>query len=273
MDRRSDLLLTLVRASNGAAQDAPVALEEVVLDVEVFYARKVGPVSKRPVKPSHSHHAEGHPNDEARWDRAWAPLTAIATLVLAAVTAWLAWLTNAGVQYASNEISLEHRVGIVRICGTASRSEARDGDALMDLQKMGSDPVSYSDRLSADVLRTEYLTSKANDFVRCEIWNYGKLPVSAVQLSLLVTVSGKAHRVYTTPFNFIEAGGKRVFWVTNNTALSCELFAPDRIRYQRFSEADEPPIGEKALPFLHDHWTVRKDVPVAEHLDQGVPQF
>ena len=68
------------------------------------------------------------------------------TVVLAAVTAWLAYDTHKVARLTYEENWLERKVSIVRLCDTASRDGQKTGDGVMDFQPHTPDGFEYSYR-------------------------------------------------------------------------------------------------------------------------------
>lgn len=192
-------------------------------------------------------------------------VVAFGTVVLAAFTAWLAYDTHKVAQVTYEESSLERKVAVARLCDTASRDEARSGDGVMDFQPHSPDGFEYSDRISKDEL-LPYLRSQANDFVRCEIVNVGRLPLLEVQLAMTGVTKRRTIRMETSPFLSVAPGGSQAFWFVNNSDETVKLLSPNRIRYQVFDTGES--VLRDALPKLNDAWVVRPNRAVIEYLDQ-----
>jgi len=188
------------------------------------------------------------------------------TLALAIVTGWLAWDTHNIARLSYEERSLERRVFLVRLCATASKEEARDGDSVIDFKPRSADGFESSDRLSKDVLVSQYLRLQADDFVRCEVFNFGSQPVLQVQLAMTATVNKRAIRIETTQFLSVQPGRGQAFWFVNNSDDTAKLFSPNRMRYQNYETGEN--ITTAAVPRVNDSWVVRPNRPVLEYLDQ-----
>ncbi len=192
---------------------------------------------------------------------------ALGTVLLAAVTAWLAYDTHKVAQLTYEETSLERKVIVVRLCDTASREEAKDGDAIMDFKPHSPDGFEYSDRLSKDVLLGQYLRSTADDFLRCDVLNFGRLPLLEVQLAMTAVTKSRTIRMETSPFLSVSAGGRGTFWFVNNSDETVTVHSPNRARYQVYDTGQT--VVTAAQPKLNDAWVIRPNRPVMEDLDQG----
>jgi hypothetical protein len=192
------------------------------------------------------------------------------TILLAAVTAGLAWDTHRLASVTYQAALLEHKVVLVRLCDTATREQARDGDGVMDFQPHSPDGFEYSDSVSRDDIMQTYLTNPEDDFVRCEVINYGELPVLQVQAAM--TVVGKrgyvseVRRIETSPFLSIPAGKYATFWFVNNSDVTATLHTIDKVRYQVYETGQT--VTLPAEPRLADVWVIRPKRKVIEYLDQ-----
>lgn len=200
------------------------------------------------------------------FETAAAYIVAFGTIVLAAVTTWLAYDTHKVVQLTYEEANLERKVVVVRLCDTASKEEAKDGDGVMDFQPHSPDGFEYSDRLSKDVLIREYLRSTADDFLRCDVLNFGRLPLLEVQVEMTAVTKHRVVRMETSPFLSIPGSGHGTFWFVNNSDETATVYAPSRARYQIYETGRT--IVTAAQPTLRDAWVVRPNRPVMEYLDQ-----
>jgi hypothetical protein len=193
------------------------------------------------------------------------------TVLLAAVTAWLAFYTHRLAQSQTADERLKRTTIVLRECATATLSDARAGESLIDLIPSDADGYVSNDRLSIDEF-SQYFKSKANDYLRCEIINASQLPVLNVQIALDAEMPHRPTvRVTSSVFHVIEAGSRRIVWFTNNTTTKVVIRSPDRVRYTPYATeggAAETFKIEPLRPVLADRWTLRKDEEVEEVLDQ-----
>lgn len=202
--------------------------------------------------------------------------TAIATVLLAVVTAWLAWTTYKVTVMASNEINLEHRVLIYRECVTASPTEAKNGDSLMSLSLRYSDGYEYNERLSLADIRA-YLKPAGVDFLRCRLVNYGKLPVLNVQMSFGVQFGHQKPRaVVMSPVAALSADpnapdSKYTMWIVNSGRVPITIYIPNLVRYTTV-ENEQPTMPQRLDPHLNDRWIIAPGRDVQEILDQRYMQ-
>lgn len=178
----------------------------------------------------------------------------------------LAYDTHKVAQLTYEETSLERKVVIVRLCDTASREEAKDGDGVIDFQPHSPDGFESSDRLSRDILVGQYLRSKADDFLRCEVLNFGSLPLLEVQLAMTGVTKTRTIGIETSPFLSVPAGGLGTFWFVNNSDVTATVHSPNPARYQIYETGET--VVAPAQPILNDQWVIKQNRPVMEYLDQ-----
>ena len=195
---------------------------------------------------------------------------AFGTVLLAVVTAWLAFDTHRLAASTTEDERLRQSVIIFRECATASRTDAKAGDSLIDLRPNIPDKYESEDRLSTDEF-PDYLTSSKIDYLRCEIINAGQLPVLDVQMALDAESNHKTFRIVSSVFHILYAGDRRVIWFSNTTSSAVTVHSPNKVRYTPYvsgSEGDGLLAVADLRPVLADRWTIRKNRDVAEDLDQ-----
>jgi hypothetical protein len=193
------------------------------------------------------------------------------TVLLAAVTAWRAFDTHRLAQSQTRDERLRLTTIVLRECATAAASDARAGESLIDIRPTDPDGFESEDRLSKDEF-AGYFTSRANDYLRCEILNAGELPALNVQIALTADMPRRRPvRVTSSVFHVIEANSRRVIWFTNNAFAKVVLHSPDSVRFTPYDAASstaEPLRVEVLRPVLNDPWTIQNGKPVIEDLDQ-----